>query len=284
MTPRDAVLAVLVVAIWGFNFPIAKVATAAIPPMFLVGIRFALIALVLVPFTRIPPQRVKAVAMLGFTFGVLHFVPMFAGIRLIDSSTAAISAQLQVPFATLLAVVILRERPGWRRWAGIGLAFLGMMVVAGEPRLQEGYYLGLGLVVLAAFTWACANLQMKGLHDLSPLALNGWMALFAGPLLLANSALFEERQIASFVESGWVGIGALVYMVGPVTLVGYGVWYRLVGRYPISSIIPFTLLTPVFGVLGGVVALGEPLTWPMAIGGIVTMSGVAVITLRGKAG
>lgn len=279
MNPRDAALAIFVVAIWGLNFTVAKLALMTVPPIFLIAVRFLVIALMIAPFVRIPLQRLKGVAMLGGTLGLLHFVPMFSGIRLIDSATAAITAQLQVPFATLLAVLFLGEKPGWQRWAGMGLAFIGMIVISGEPRLG-GNLFGFGLVVFAAFTWSMAQLQMKGLRSVSPLALNGWMAVFAAPILFAASAVLEHDQVASFLRSGWVGWSALAYMIGPVTLFGYGMWYGLIGRYPVSVLVPFTLLTPLFGVAGGMLVLDEQLTWPMVIGGALTLGGVAIISIR----
>ena len=59
----------------------------------------------------------------------------------------------------------------------------------------------------------------------------------------------------------------IAYQAVFVTVMGYGVWYRMMRRFPINQVMPFTLLVPVFGVISGVVLLGDPLTGLMLLGG-----------------
>jgi O-acetylserine/cysteine efflux transporter len=65
-----------------------------------------------------------------------------------------------------------------------------------------------------------------------------------------------------------------------MTALGYGLWYSLVGRFPLARVGPFLLLMPVFSVLGGVTLLGESLTLRIALGGAIVIAGVAVILVR----
>ena len=65
-----------------------------------------------------------------------------------------------------------------------------------------------------------------------------------------------------------------------LTALGYGIWYHLLGRYPINQVAPFLLLLPVTSVIGSVVVLGETLSLPVAIGGAVVVAGVAFIVLE----
>ena len=87
-----------------------------------------------------------------------------------------------------------------------------------------------------------------------------WGSLFALPPLLAV-ALIVDRQafFASFTDLDWVSVGAIAYIVYLSTLFCFAAWSRLLGRYPVSTVAPFTLLVPVFGFLGSAVLLGEPL-------------------------
>ena len=278
MPVRDLGLALLVMVVWGFNFTVSKIGVELMPPLFLIGVRFVLVAL-LVLIVPVPHGHLKKLFFLSLSLGIAHFGPMFTGLRMVDSGTAAIAGQLQVPFATLLAILFLGDKPGWRRLSGLVLAFAGVVVLASDLS-QGGSLLGIALVVIAAFVWAIANLQMKGLTGLSPLAINGWVCLFAAPQLFIGSAILEQDQIPMMLAAGWRGVAVIAYLVLMATILAYTGWYHLVRRYEISMIMPLTLLVPVFGVLSGVVILGEALRWPMVIGGMLTLAGVAVILIR----
>jgi O-acetylserine/cysteine efflux transporter len=65
-----------------------------------------------------------------------------------------------------------------------------------------------------------------------------------------------------------------------MTALGYGLWYSLVGRHPVSRVAPFLLLLPVFSVIGGVTVLGESLTLQTALGGAIVIAGVGFILLE----
>ncbi|NIR30952.1 MAG: EamA family transporter [Gammaproteobacteria bacterium] len=282
MRVSDALLAALVMALWGFNLVAAKLGMRELPPILLIALRFTVVALVLVWFVRPPWERMGRILGLSVTLGGLHFSLMFTGLARVDASAAAIAIQLQVPFAALLAVWAFGDRLGWRRAAGMLVAFLGIGLIAGTPRVSQSLE-GLGLVLAAGFVWAVAAIQIKRLGPINGFALNGWVALFAAPQLFLASLLVERPQWETLARATWMGWGAVLYMAVLVTIVGYGVWYRLLARYDVNQAMPFTLLVPVFGVLSGVLVLGEPLTRQMLIGGLLTLTGVALIVLRRSA-
>jgi len=278
MKPADVLLTVMVMVLWGLNFVVAKIGLEELPPMLLVGIRFLLVAALLIGFVPIPRGHMARIAALSISMGALHFGLMFVGIRHVDASVASVAIQLQVPFAALLAWLFLGDRLGWRRVGGMALAFLGIVVIAGEPRMATN--LGpLGLIVIASFLWAIGNVQLRDLRAVSPMALNAWLALFAAPQMLIASAVFEDGQWAAMAAAGWKGWGAIAYMIVFVTIIGYGFWYRMAQRYPVNLTMAHTLQVPVWGVLSSVVLLGERLTWPMVAGSLLTLAGVAVIVL-----
>lgn len=279
MSWRHLAALLLVTVIWGVNFVVVKVGLAQMPPIAFVALRFLVVALILLPLIRRPP-RFGPVLAVATTLGVVHFSLMFLGLRSLDAATAAIAIQLQVPFAALLAALLLNDRLGWRRLLGMAVAFAGVALIAGEPRF-EGGLLPLALVVCAACVWAMANIQIKQLGDaVDVLSLNGWIALLATPQLFVVSALFEEGQIAAILSADWRVWGSVFYQVLLVTVLGYGIWYHIMRRYSVNQVMPFTLLVPLFGVASGVIFLGERLTVPMLIGGGATILGVAIIVLR----
>ncbi|WP_431855470.1 DMT family transporter [Azospirillum sp.] len=279
MSPLDLGVAMLVVALWGINFGVAKVALLEFPPLFLMALRFFIVAALLLPFVRMPRGKLLGVLALSTILGTIHFPMMFNGIKGIDAATASVVAQLQVPFASLLAAVVFKDRLGWKRAVGMLVAFAGVLLIAGEPRLGDS--LGaLGLVVGGSFAFAAANVQIKRLGDIDGFALNAWMGLFAAPQLLVLSALFEHGQWEAVRNASWAGWGSLLYIAVLATIVAYGLWYRLMRRYDVNQAVPFMLLIPLFGVLSGVVLLGEPVTWTLAVGGLMTVAGVGIIVLR----
>jgi O-acetylserine/cysteine efflux transporter len=134
--------------------------------------------------------------------------------------------------------------------------------------------------VTAAPIWAIANIQIKEMGEVNGFALNAWVSLFGAFQLLLASLLFESGQWQAFTQAGWLSWAAILYMSVLVTIVGYGLSYYLMNKYEVNQTMPFTLLVPVFGVLSGVLFLGEPLTWRMIAGGALTIAGVGVIVVR----
>ncbi len=279
ITPFHLGLFLLVAVVWGLNFAVAKLGLAQLPPMLFVALRFALVAAILLPFVKLPHGRWKQVIGIAFTLGLMHFSLMFTGLKTLDAATAAIAIQLQVPFAALLAAIFFQDKLGWRRALGMAIAFVGVALIAGEPRLN-GQYLALFLVITAACTWSVANVQIKLLDGIDGFSLNAWIAVFATPMLLAASFLLEDNHLESLRQMDWVPVFAIVYQSLLVVVFGYGCWYWLLKRYSMNQAMPFTLLVPVIGVFSGVVFLGENMTPYLIVGGGLTVIGVGIIVLR----
>jgi O-acetylserine/cysteine efflux transporter len=277
--PLHFLLVVLVILIWGFNFAMVKIGLLDLPPLLLTSLRFLGVAVILVPFVKPPKGRFKDIIVISLVLGVAHFALMFNGLRGLDASTAAISIQLQVPFASLLAAVFLKDKLGWRRALGMAIAFAGVVIIAGEPRL-DGQYGYLFMVISAACLWAVANLIMKLQKPMDGMTILAWISVFAAPALFLLSLVFEQGQMQAIREISWNGISALFYQSVLVVVIGYGIWYRLLQLYPLNIMMPFTLLLPPVGVLSGVLVLGERLTLTFLIGAAVTIVGVAIILIR----
>ncbi|WP_207476853.1 DMT family transporter [Arenibaculum pallidiluteum] len=281
MALRDMAAALAIMVIWGFNFVVAKWALAEFPPVFAMFLRFALVAAMLVPLVRVPRERLVGIGIFGVLLGGIHFPMMFRGLTQVDASTASIAIQLQVPFAAMMAAVVFKDRPTWRQVLGMAIAFGGVVVIAGEPRLSASL-VHLALIVGASFVFAIANIHVKRMGPVDVFALNGWMSLFAAPLLLGTSLATEQGQWEALGAATWLGWASILYMVVLVTGISYGLWYPLLTRYDVSQTMPWTLTVPIFGVLSGVLVLGDPLTPALILGGALTLVGVALIVLRPK--
>ena len=279
MKPSDLLLARFIMVVWGLNFPMGKIAVTEFPPMLMIGIRFAITAAVLVPIYGLPKGKMLAVAGIGVTLGLIHFGLMFTGLKGIDASAAAITVQTQVAFSAILTAFIFKDYLGWRRALGMALAFAGVVLIAGAPSF-DGSLLALGLVIAGSFVWSVANIQIKLLGEIDPYQLNGGIALCAAPLQVVASFIYEEGQVAAMSDASWEGWLSILYMAFAVTIIGYGRWYVLIGRYPVNQVMPFTLLVPIIGVGSSVAVLGERFTAEMTLGAALTVIGVAIIVLR----
>ncbi|MEE8505548.1 MAG: DMT family transporter, partial [Kiloniellales bacterium] len=163
-----------------------------------------------------------------------------------------------------------------RRWFGIAIAFTGVAFIAGEPRL--GGALGsIALLVGGAFSWAVGQIMVRRLGQVGGFTLIAWMSVFAAPQLFVFSLVFEDNHLAFIRSAGWVVWGTVIYLGLIMTALGYGLWYSLIVRYPVSRVGPFLLLLPVFSVIGGVTLLGENLTLRVAAGGVIVIVAVAFI-------
>ncbi|MEQ8832118.1 MAG: EamA family transporter [Alphaproteobacteria bacterium] len=279
MKPLDLATALFVIVIWGLNFVVVKVGVQEMPPFLFMAMRFVVVAAILLPFIRWPKGQFRPLLAYSIVLGVLHFAMMFNAMHLADAATVALLSQLNTPWAVILAAIVFKDYPGWRRILGIVIAFAGCAVIAGEPRFEGGLLPAL-LVVGGTFLWAVAAVQIKQIGEIGPFALNGWMAAMAAPQLLAISFMVEDGHWEIMTNLSWLGRGAIFFQSVMVVIVGYGLWYGLIKRYPISRVIPLTLLLPVVGVASGVLILDEALTPYMIVGGVLVMIGVGIVTLR----
>ncbi len=279
MKPLDILLAVSVPVIWGGGFLFAKVAIEHFPPILLMAFRFTLTAFTLVWFVPRPARvvlwRIFWVAMVS---AAIQYSLTFTGLRDLDASTAILVVQLEVPFGVIMATIFLKDHLGLRRVFGIALAFIGVALIAGEPRLQDNL-LPMLLVVGGAFTWSLGQVMIKTLGTMGGFTLIAWVAVFAAPQLFVSSWIFERDQLEAIASATTVVWAAVVYLALIMTAVGYAIWYHLLGKYPVNQVMPFLLLLPVSTVLGSVILLDETLTLQLAIGGLIAIIGVTIINV-----
>lgn len=282
IAPRHFLLLVGVTLIWGLNLVVAKVGVGDMPPILFTALRFALLALLTVPFLRRHGEATGAIVVVAVLAGGLSFALLFIGLALAGNvSSVAIASQLGVPFSTLLSIALLGERVRWRRWTGIALAFIGVCVMGFDPAVFAERA-SLAFVIASAFVGSLGLIGIKRLPQMPPLELQAWIAWISWPMLLALSLLVEHGHLHAVASAGWEGWGALVYTAVLASLFAHTAYFFLVQRYPVTSISPLTVLSPVFSVVFGVLLLGDRLTPRILVGGVCTLLGVLIITLREK--
>jgi len=281
MRPQHFLALAFAQVLWGANFAVLKLGLGTWPSLFFVAIRLTAAGIMLIPFVGLPKRhQLPHLLALAFVLGVVHFGTLFSGIAHVDAATASIIIQIQVPLSALAAAAFFGDRIGWRRWTGMGLALLGIGLLVGRPAFQGGW-IAVVLMMSAAVSWVVANLQIKRLAaDINGWQLNAWVGLLAAPMMFGLSALVERGQVEAIRGADAAAWSSMVYQIIVITIVCYGLWYAMMARYPVSQVMPFTLLEPVFGALTAVLLLGEQWDWQMVLGALVTVSGLAIIVIR----
>lgn len=278
MKPIDILLAISVAVIWGMGFIFAKAAIEHFPPILLMALRFTLTGLAMVWFVRPPWHLLSRIFLIALVSAAIQYSLTFTGLKGLDASTASLVVQLEVPFGALVAWVVLRDRLGWRRTFGMLLAFVGVTLIAGEPRYEDNLT-SILLVVGGAFTWAMGQIMIKKLGVVGGFTLIAWVAICAAPQLFVASWIIEDGQWDAIKNAPPIVWTTVLYLGLVMTALGYGIWYHLLARYDANQVLPFLLLLPVTAVTGGVLFLGETLTFNIVAGGVMAILGVAVINL-----
>ncbi|MDT8421367.1 MAG: EamA family transporter [Desulfuromonadales bacterium] len=279
MSVLDILAALAVALIWGLNIAVIKVGVAEFPPIFMTGMRFLIVAVLLIWWVRPPWEQMRLIVLLSFVTGGLHFGGVFFGLKGVDVSIAAILILLGVPFSVLFARILLKERFGWKKICGMAVAFVGLLILLGAPETTSNP-LHLIVFIAAIIAWGLGNTIIKMIGRINIFALNAWIGLFASVQLLLVSMFLETGQLAALQNASLTAWGALAYIVLMATITGYGLWYYLVGKHDVTKVVPFNLLVPVIGVLSGVLLMGDELKLAQMTGGFVTLIGVAIIQLR----
>ncbi|MEX6633518.1 DMT family transporter [Hyphococcus lacteus] len=285
MSVREVSLLGLICLVWGFHFIIIKTAVGILPPIFYAAVRLFLVAIIMSPFLRWRPKDMVFVFIGGLCLGAFNYAFMFTGVELATASTAAIAMELTVPFATILAILFLGDKPGWRRILGITLAFVGVAIIAlgdnsnGDAGAHVG--LGIGLVAAGAFTEAVGAVIVKRTTTFKPHELLAWFSVIGTIGLSIMTVLFESGQLEAVQSANkWLVVGLILYSALGASIFGHTTYYWLLQRLPISLVAPSVLFTTLLAITFGVVLLGDPFGPRMIIGGLMTLAGVGVVLLR----
>jgi O-acetylserine/cysteine efflux transporter len=282
MPVRHRMLAVAVSLVWGVNFVVIRNGERTFPPLFFVSLRYALVAFPAVLFIARPPipfRYVIGVGLIlsGLTQGLL-FVSIHGGM---PAGLASLVLQLQAIFTAGLAAIFLGERLRGRQIAGAAVAIAGIALVGID---RGGTQLPVAALLIcsgAAFSWGAGNIIVRGAKAPGAMALLVWSSLIP-PLPLFGLALVIEgpRAVEHAVTSAGPGaILSLLFLVVAATAFGFGSWAWLLRRHAATSVAPFSLLVPVFGIASAWIALGErPNLLELAGAGLI-LAGLCLLVL-----
>ncbi|ENA0608750.1 O-acetylserine/cysteine exporter [Enterobacter bugandensis] len=284
MTRKDGLLAMLVVVVWGLNFVVIKVGLHNMPPLMLAGLRFLLVAFPALFFVARPKIPLKLLLGYGLTISFGQFAFLFCAIKFgMPAGLASLVLQAQAFFTIILGAFVFGERLQGKQLVGIALAVFGVLVLI-EASLngQHVALLGFMLTLAAGLSWACGNIFNKLImqHETRPqvMSLVVWSALIPIVPFMAASFILDgaDAMLNSLVEIDLTTILSLIYLAFVATIVGYGIWGSLLGRYETWRVAPLSLLVPVVGLASAALLLDEKLSALQLLGAALIMAGLYI--------
>ena len=273
-----ALLALAVVAVWGTNFSVIKVALDSLPPLLLAVLRFGFALLPAVFFVSRPAVRWRWLAAYGVLIGAGQFGLLYLAMQgRISPGLASLVVQVQVFFTIGLAMLAEGERLHRVQWLALLLAAAGIVLIAVNTG-GDTTVIGLLLVLTAAAAWAGGNQVARHMGRVDMLGVVIWSSAFALPPLLLLSLVFEgpERIVQGLAGASGPVWAAVLWQALGNTLFRYAAWGWLLSRHPAATVAPMALLVPVFGMATSALTLGEGLpAWKLGAAALV-LSGLAL--------
>ncbi|MDP1649775.1 MAG: DMT family transporter [Rubrivivax sp.] len=273
--------------VWGLGQVSTKLTLSEIPPLMQAAVRSLGAALLLVLWSRARGLNLwqadgtgRAGLLAGSLFA-LEFGCIFVGLQYTSASRMSVFIYF-APFVVALGMPLIARSERLDRWQALGLllAFGGVVWAYFEgfvrPTAGPLQWLGDALGIAGAVLWGLTTLVLRGSRLGSALpekALLYQLAVSAAALGLASLVAGEPWPARLTGASLW----PLAFQTVVITFASYLVWFWLVRHYPATRISVFTLLTPVFGLLAGVLLLGEPLTLRLVVALAAVCAGIALV-------
>lgn len=280
-------LMVLCTALWGFQQVAIKVVAADVSLVMQGALRSLLATLLLLVWARARgialfgrDGTLRAGAVAGLLFGA-EFVFIYAGLAHTDASRMVVFIYLTPPLTALGVHFLLPgERLGRVQWAGVLLAFAGLAAAFSDGFLHgRSTWVGDLCGVAAALLWAATTLVIRttSLARATATKTLFYQLAISFPVLLLGSLLLDERGI---VRLSPLAAASLLYQGVVVAFASYLAWFWLLARYFAAPLSVFSFLTPLFGVVFGVLFLGERLSGVFALAALAVGAGIALVNLR----
>ena len=282
MNRHDMGIGIVVVILWGLNYIAIKLGAGNVPPLFLASVRFLLVAIPAIFFLPRPPVSWAGLIALSMTIYVGQFAFLFLGIKLgMPAGLASLIHQSQAFFTLLVAVIFIKERLRWNHLAGLFIAATGMVII-GSQQNTGMTAIGFWFILLAAASWGVGNVIMRkvtqGVPPFSMISLVVWSCLVSFFPMVILSLIIEGLN--SWQEAiravNWISVASVMYLAYFSSLAGYGLWGKLLARYPATIVAPFALLVPIIGMSSAAIFLREGFTLWQVVGSILVMAGLVV--------
>jgi O-acetylserine/cysteine efflux transporter len=262
---------------FGTGFTLAKPAVAHFPPLLLVLFAYIFIAAATFITVRRPFRTHWFHAFLIATFGVtLQGALVFQGVQGLESTTANLLLQTQVPAAVALGWLMLGDRLTLRKSIGTLIALAGVAVIIGVPQERPPLIPAVSIIAGGVF-WAFGQVLIrKYSKDDGELTLKA-NAILGIPQLIVASWLLEQGQWQAITTATWTEWATLAFVCIVGFYGGYRTWFAALKRMPLDELAPWVLLMTPIGLVAAVVILGERMSMVQIVGAMILMAGLAIV-------
>jgi drug/metabolite transporter (DMT)-like permease len=280
------VMLVVLGLIWGITWPVMKIALNEIPPLTMRGttavlgaVTYYMLCVVMRRSLRIPSLKVWAHVLVGSLLNVVAF-SLFSAFAQLAATTSrvAILAYTMPIWAVLLAWWFLGERPNRVQALALLLCAIGLAILI-YPLAANGIPLGILFALAVGVCWAGGTVYLKWAHiDADQMGVGSWQMTIAAVILVAAMLLFDGRHFSGahldgYLATAWTGIAS--------NGVAYALWFTIIRRLPAVTASLGVLTSPVIGVIGSFLVLGEVPTVADMIGfALIFVASVCVLLTR----
>ena len=280
MKSNHLLLVLFIMLVYGSSYPVGKLGVDNIPPLLFSALRVGLIFLVFLPFFKFKLPRkemIKPLVLFSLTMGVGTYVSMYFALeRLTIVAPIIIGAQLSIPFGILLSYFFLKDNISINRIILIIISFLGIIIIAYDPRIIDDK-IAVILIVTMAFFYALSNMLARVMNEVDTSVMNGWHGLISFVPIILLSFYFEGNPIQLLEGINNVTIFSILHCALIVSSLGHVSMFYLYKFYPVSKVLPFYSLFPIFGIVLTIIMFNELLSMYEIIGGILVMGSAYLI-------
>jgi drug/metabolite transporter (DMT)-like permease len=280
MPRRDLLDLLFLGAIWGAAFLFIRIAVPEFGPLALVEVRVAIAAAMLLALVAARGQlgafrgHWRALALIGTLNTAVPFALYAYATRSVPAGFAAVLNATVPLFGALLGRLSFKETLGPMRALGLGVGFVGVLVLVSRDLSVDGRPLAIAAALSASLMYALsAHLTRRVLPGVPSVVIAAGSLVVSVVLLAIPAALTWPAVMPSF--GAWMATLALAALA---TGLGYILYFRLLDNAGATGAMAVTYLIPLFGMVWGGIFLGERVTLPMVIGSAFILLGVAITT------
>jgi len=286
-----AILTLLILTMmWGLNFSLIRFVNQGISPVFASALRSLIASICGAIYCLWKGEKLFHTdirlfhgVIVGLLFG-LEFACIYFGMLYTDAARSVVFVYLSPFVVAMGAHLFLKgDRLTFLKTLGLIIAFTGIVVVfQGRPgSAKPTMIIGDLLEIAAAFLWGATTLYIKRFmtDKVQPIHTFLYQLFFSIPVLFLVSLILEPVWI---VRIDGPILAALFYQSVLIAFISYFFWFKLIHHYSVSRLSAFTFFTPIFGVLSGVLFLGEEFTFSLMVGLPMVSVGIFVVNRREK--